>query len=29
MVVRYFPAYYPYPDQRAAFVQMVIDRGLL
>jgi hypothetical protein len=29
MVVRYFPAYYPYPDQRAAFVQMVLDRGLL
>ena len=29
LVVRYFPAYYPYPDQRAAFVQMVLDRGLL
>ena len=29
MVVRYFPAYYPYPDQRAAFVQTVIGRGLL
>ena len=28
MVMRYFPAYYPYPDQRAAFVAAVIGRGL-
>ena len=29
MTLRYFPAYYPYPDQRAAFVAEVIGRGLL
>ena len=29
MVVRYFPAYYPYPDARAGFVAAVIGRGLL
>ena len=29
MILRYFPAYYPYPDERAAFVSAVIDRGLL
>jgi hypothetical protein len=29
MTLRYFPAYYPYPDERAAFVDAVINRGLL
>ncbi len=29
MTLRYFPAYYPYPDGRAAFVSAVLDRGLL
>ena len=29
MTVRYFPAYYPYPDARAGFVAEVIGRGLL
>ena len=29
MVLRYFPAYYPYPDARAGFVAEVIGRGLL
>ena len=29
MSLRYFPAYYPYPEERAAFVSAVLDRGLL
>jgi hypothetical protein len=29
MQLRYFPAYYPYPDHRAAFVAEVIGRGLI
>jgi hypothetical protein len=29
MQLRYFPAYYPYPDHRAGFVAEVIGRGLL
>jgi hypothetical protein len=29
MTLLYFPAYYPYPDQRAAFVATLISRGLL
>lgn len=29
MTLRYFPAYYPYPDQRAAFVAEVIGRGMI
>lgn len=29
MTLRYFPAYYPYPDGRAAFVSAVLDGGLL
>ena len=29
MTLRYFPAYYPFPDERAAFVSAVLDRGLL
>ena len=29
MSLRYFPAYYPYPEERAAFVSTVINRGLL
>lgn len=29
MVLCYFPAYYPYPKDRAAFVSAIISRGLL
>ncbi len=29
ITLRYFPAYYPYPDHRAAFVAEVFGRGLL
>ena len=29
MVLQYFPAYYPYPKDRAAFVSDVVGRGLL
>lgn len=29
MVIRYFPAYYPYPKDRTAFVSAVIGRGLV
>lgn len=29
MTLRYFPAYYPYPDGRAAFISAILDRGLL
>jgi hypothetical protein len=29
MTLLYFPAHYPYPDQRAAFVATLISRGLL
>jgi hypothetical protein len=29
MSLRYLPAYYPYPDQRAAFVAEVVRRGLI
>lgn len=29
MSLRYFPAYYPYPEERAAFVSAVLNRGLL
>ncbi|GAB3689143.1 hypothetical protein GCM10027592_05130 [Spirosoma flavus] len=29
MTLRYFPAYYPYPKDRAAFISAVIGRGLL
>ena len=29
MTLCYFPAYYPYPDERASFVANVLDRGLL
>ena len=29
MSLRYFPAYYPYPKERDAFVSAVINRGLI
>ena len=29
MTLRYFPAYYPYPDHRAAFVAEVVGRGMI
>jgi hypothetical protein len=29
MTLRYFPAYYPFPKERAAFVADVVGRGLL
>ena len=29
MTLRYFPAYYPFPKERAAFVSAVLDAGLL
>jgi hypothetical protein len=29
MVLRYFPAYYPFPKDRASFVSEVVGRGLL
>lgn len=29
MTLRYYPSYYPFPDQRAAFVAGVIRRGLI
>jgi hypothetical protein len=29
MTLRYFPAYYPYPKDRAAFVSAILQRGLL
>lgn len=29
MTLRYFPAYFPYPDGRGAFVTAVLDRNLL
>ncbi|MBD2699843.1 hypothetical protein IC229_04295 [Spirosoma sp. BT702] len=29
MTLRYFPAYYPYPKDREAFVSAIIQRGLL
>lgn len=29
MIIRYFPAYYPFPKDRAAFVSTVVGRGLL
>ena len=29
MVLRYFPAYYPFPKDRAAFIADVVGRGLL
>ncbi|WP_020600328.1 hypothetical protein [Spirosoma panaciterrae] len=29
MTLRYFPAYYPYPKDRAAFISAVVGRGLL
>ncbi|QJD77815.1 hypothetical protein [Spirosoma rhododendri] len=29
MILRYFPAYYPFPKDRAAFVSAIVGRGLL
>ncbi|MFC5412381.1 hypothetical protein ACFPMF_23860 [Larkinella bovis] len=29
MTLRYFPAYYPFPKDRAAFVASIVGRGLL
>lgn len=29
LTLRYFPAYYPYPDARTAFVAEVVNRGLI
>jgi len=29
MTLRYFPAYYPFPKDRAAFVARIIGRDLL